>query len=762
VSTFGYELTFAPDCLALFAKTRELEVQEGLRPCTVLQAYWELDLPGSRLLARCGLTRDVIEPLLTEEGNTPGGLGDLIYWACRAARDANAEYLCDSLDLAQQVVLRPWGRLEEFLRQHPVSASDLQQIVRELQSGTGRLEAELLQLGTPLSGRPARAQERPLRRLAQIMTRTRVRSAVITGPPGCGKSTLLAGLALQIETDAAPRSLRGAPVIRVDVDAVVAAWQRGGKDALRKSCQAARDADAILVLEDLRDWEDNARPIGDFLDLAAAELRCRVLTSADPALYRRMVDRDPSLLARFEELELEPLDLNGCLEVLRGLRPELEEHYGIPAADDAVERAPGLAKRYIHDRVSPAGAVYLLDEAFALAAMDGAAGVTLDHVCTVIEERTGIPVRELGENDAQILLNLEEELGRRVVGQRQAIISVAKTIRRSRAGLRDPNRPIGSFLFVGPSGVGKTELAKATAEVLFGSDQDLVSFDMSEYQEYTVWTLIGSSRGYKMAEQGGTLTEAVRRKPYSVLLFDEIEKAHPQVLDILLQVLEEGRLTDGIGRRIDFRNTLVIMTSNLASREVAKGSAGELGFRMLPADAGEDGQPITEDRLDATLRVTLRPEFINRIDEIVAFRPLTRPDLVAIAGLQLEVVAKRLESRRIGLEATPAALEWLAERGYDRAYGARPLRRLIQELVSDPAAELLLAGRLRDGHRLLVDVSDGELQIVPAEEPTGAAHEPPVVASVEGDGRFEPPSTDPPPAAEAPPYGEGPGNNPQG
>ena len=655
MTTFGYELKPSPDCKTLFAKMRELDDQEGMRPNTMLRALWALDVPGSRLLARCGMVREMVEPLLTDDGNTTVALGDLLYWACRNARDSNAEHMCDTLDLAQQAINRPWGRLQEFVRQHPVSKDDLAAAVRDLQRGTGRLESELLQLGSPMTGRPTKAQDRQIRRLAQILTRTRVRSAIITGPPGCGKSTLLAGLAHLVHAEGAPRSLQDTPVIRIDVDQVVSAWQRGGREGLRGNCQAARDVDAILVLEDLRAWEDNARPIGEFLNLCAADLRCRVLTSADPALHKRALERDPSLMGAFEELELEPLDLDGTREVVGGKRAEFEEHYGIKATDEAVTRTPALAKRYVHDRVAPASAVYLLDESFAVAAMDGAPEVTVDHVARVIEERTGIPVRDVGEADAAGLLRLEEEVGKRVIGQTDAIAGVARTIRRSRAGLRDPNRPIGSFLFVGPSGVGKTELAKATAEVLFGSDQDLVVFDMSEYQEYTVWTLIGSARGYKMAEQGGTLTEAVRRRPYSVLLFDEIEKAHPQVIDILLQVLDEGRLTDGVGNRVDFRNTLVIMTSNLAAREVSKGG-GELGFRLGRHPDEDDGAPpISDERLDVALRVALRPEFINRIDEIVPFRPLTTPDLIQIAELQLRQVAQRLEARNVGLEATAAA-----------------------------------------------------------------------------------------------------------
>ncbi|HEX4215261.1 MAG TPA: AAA family ATPase [Candidatus Dormibacteraeota bacterium] len=711
---FGYELEFSPDCLRLFAKARELEQLDGITPNTVLRAFWELDLPGSRLLTLVELRRSTLGALLDGEGNTPGTTGNLIYHACRAALDRNAEHLCDSVDLAQQLVLHPWGSLRTYLAQHPLPPQAMERALRELRRGDGHLDSELLQLGRPLAGQEVFGRERELRRLAQILTRTRVRSAVVSGPPGCGKSALLAGLAHRIESGSAARPLRDAPLIQLDVDAVLGIWHRQGKDGLRRGCRAAGESRAILVLPDLRDLEENVRPLGDLLDLAD-EAGARVVTTADPSVVRQARERSASILARFEELTLEPLDAASCGRVLGRVRGQLERHFRIPTSAEVLDRVPQLAERYVHDPASPANAIRLLDQAFALAAMDGAAAVTLDHVRLAIEDRTGIPVRDVRDEDAEVLLRLEEELGRRVVGQRHAIAAVARTVRRSRAGLRDPNRPIGSFLFAGPSGVGKTEMAKATAEVLFGSEQELLTFDMSEYKEDTVWTLIGSSRGYKMSDLGGTLTEPVRRKPYCVILFDEIDKAHPEILDILLQVMEEGRLTDGTGHRVDFRHTLVVMTTNLAADAVARGG-GALGFHA----GGEielDGQPIAADRLDAALRLSLRPEFINRVDEVVAFNPLTRDDLVAIADLQVASVGRRLAERDVALESTPAALRWLADRGYDRAYGARPLRRLVQDRIADPAAELLLRGDLTQGGRLRVHLHDSQLLLQPIAEP---------------------------------------------
>ncbi len=317
----------------------------------------------------------------------------------------------------------------------------------------------------------------------------------------------------------------------------------------------------------------------------------------------------------------------------------------------------------------------------------------------MVSRWTGIPVDKMLEGEREKLLSMEEALGKRVVGQKEAVKAVATAVRRARAGLQDPNRPIGSFMFLGPTGVGKTELTKALAAFLFDDENALLRIDMSEYMEkHSVARLIGAPPGYVGYEEGGALTEAVRRRPYQVVLFDEIEKAHPDVFNVLLQVLDDGRLTDGQGRTVDFRNTLIVMTSNLGSE-----------FLVLQKE-GEDSSAV-HDEVMQVVRAHFRPEFLNRIDEIILFHRLRREDMGKIVEIQLKRLDKLLEDRKITLELTPKAREWLAEKGYDPAYGARPLKRVIQKNVQDPLAELILAGKIRDGEKVRIDADERGLLI---------------------------------------------------
>ena len=316
--------------------------------------------------------------------------------------------------------------------------------------------------------------------------------------------------------------------------------------------------------------------------------------------------------------------------------------------------------------------------------------MTADHIAQVVSRWTGIPVDRMLEGERDKLLRMEEQLAKRVVGQAEAVKAVATAVRRARAGLQDPNRPIGSFMFLGPTGVGKTELTKALAEFLFDDEQALMRVDMSEYMEkHSVARLIGAPPGYVGYEEGGALTEAVRRRPYQVVLFDEIEKAHPDVFNVLLQVLDDGRLTDGQGRTVDFRNTLIVMTSNL-------------GAEFLVAQPeGQDTEAV-RDLVMAEVRARFRPEFLNRVDEIILFHRLKREHMGRIVDIQMVRLAKLLEERKITIELEPKAREWLADKGYDPAYGARPLKRVIQKEVQDPLAELILAGRVKDGEKVVI------------------------------------------------------------
>ncbi len=316
--------------------------------------------------------------------------------------------------------------------------------------------------------------------------------------------------------------------------------------------------------------------------------------------------------------------------------------------------------------------------------------VTADHVAQVVSRWTGIPVDRMLEGEKEKLLRMEQQLGKRVVGQEEAVKAVSTAVRRARAGLQDPNRPIGSFMFLGPTGVGKTELTKALAEFLFDDEAALLRIDMSEYMEkHSVARLIGAPPGYVGYEEGGALTEAVRRRPYQVVLFDEIEKAHPDVFNVLLQVLDDGRLTDGQGHTVDFRNTLIVMTSNLGSEYLAN------------QPEGQDTDAV-RDQVMAVVRASFRPEFLNRIDEIILFHRLQRREMTKIVDIQMARLAKLLMDRKITIVLEPAAREWLADKGWDPAYGARPLKRVIQKSVQDPLAELMLSGRLKDGEKVVI------------------------------------------------------------
>ncbi len=497
--------------------------------------------------------------------------------------------------------------------------------------------------------------------------------------------------------------------------------------------------------------------------LARGELQCIGATTLDD--YRQHIEKDPALERRFAPVYVEEPSVEETIEMLKGLRPRYEAHHKVKISDSALEAAVRLSDRYITDRFLPDKAIDLIDEASskhvieqqsmppevrelqqqveklrreaeaaaqredweaaatARAEMERAraeferrrdawlaehaADMTVDEndIAELVAKMTGIPVNRIMEGEQEKLLHMEERLHERVIGQDEAIRAVSDAIRRARAGLKDPHRPIGSFIFLGPTGVGKTELAKALAEFLFDDEEAMVRMDMSEYQErHTVSRLIGAPPGYVGYEEGGQLTEAVRRRPYRVVLFDEIEKAHPEVFNVLLQVLEDGRLTDGHGRTVDFRNTVIIMTSNLGTSEFQKP-----GFGFLPKAKPTDSE---KDRLKAdvekALRQTFRPELLNRIDEIIVFDPLTEEDLKKVVELLLKDVRQRLAGRHVDLELTEAAKEALVREGYDPVFGARPLRRTIERRIANPLSRRILAGEFGEGDVALIDYADGE------------------------------------------------------
>ncbi len=492
--------------------------------------------------------------------------------------------------------------------------------------------------------------------------------------------------------------------------------------------------------------------------LARGELRVIGATTLDE--YRKHIEKDPALERRFSPVFLDEPSIDETIEILKGLRPKYEAHHKVQITDEALDSATRLSDRYMTERFLPDKAIDLIDEAaskhvieqqslspelrdlrrrleelqmeteaaatredFEATARikqevlklqqeyDAAKAewetthtadmtVTEQDIAELIASITGIPVHKMLEGEAEKLLHIEDALHGRVVGQDRAVEAVAESLRRARAGLKDPKRPIGSFIFLGPTGVGKTELARALAEYLFDDEEALIRLDMSEYQErHTVSRIVGAPPGYVGYEEGGSLTEAVRRRPYKVILFDEIEKAHPDLFNLLLQILDDGRLTDGQGRTVDFRNTIIIMTSNLGTSSEAKGR-----FGFVTSRAQDDGQrEQLQEQVEKALREAFRPEFLNRIDEIIVFEPLTEKELSPIVDLMLDEVRKRLSDRKVEFEVTEAAKAELVKQGYDRVYGARPLRRTVQRKIENPLAKRILGGDFADGDTVRVD-----------------------------------------------------------
>ena len=511
--------------------------------------------------------------------------------------------------------------------------------------------------------------------------------------------------------------------------------------------------------------------------LARGELHIVGATTIDE--YRKNIEKDAALERRFQPILVPEPSVSDTIEILRGLRDRYEAHHQVRFTDEALAAAAELSDRYITDRFLPDKAIDLVDQAGARVRLrtktpardrrereqrleqlrrekdeavavedyqrasalrdeiaslterpDGESAegeravpeVTAADIAEVVSRATGIPVAQLTAEEKDRLLRLEEHLHRRVIGQDEAVLAVAEAVRRSRAGLGDPNRPIGSFLFLGPTGVGKTELARALAEALFGSEGRMVRIDMSEFQErHTVSRLVGAPPGYVGYEEAGQLTEAVRRTPYAVLLLDEIEKAHPDVFNILLQVLDDGRLTDGQGRTVDFKNTVVIMTSNLGSDVIGRRA---LGFGAAGGDGGGPDDQL-RDRIMQRLRESFRPEFLNRIDEIIIFRHLDETQLRQITSLLLEETTRRLHAQAIRVEFTTEAIDWLARRGFQPEFGARPLRRTIQREVDNRLSEMLLDGRLRPGQTVTVAADGGGLafRVSDGEPASGAAQQ---------------------------------------
>ena len=621
---------------------------------------------------------------------------------------------------------------------------------------------------------PVVGRQQEIERTVQILGRRTKNNPVLIGEPGVGKTAIAEGLAQRIINQDVPEILLDKQVISLDMGSVVAGTRFRGdfEERLKKIMEEVRTAgNIILVIDEIHTLVGAGGTEGG-LDaanilkpaLARGELQCIGATTLDE--YRQYIERDAALERRFQPILVGEPSVAETIDILYGLRGAYEQHHRVNITDEAVVAAAELADRYISDRFLPDKAIDLIDEAGsrvrlrhshiaknkelkrelttatkakseAIRTQDfskagklriqelslqarldleenqetiNAPLVNEEDIAQIVASWTGVPVNKLTESESELLLHLEDTLHTRLIGQEQAVTSVSRAIRRARVGLKSPNRPIASFIFSGPTGVGKTELAKALAAYFFGSEESMVRLDMSEYMEsHNVSKLIGSPPGYVGYDEGGQLTEAVRRKPYTVLLFDEIEKAHPDVFNMLLQILDDGHLTDAKGRKVDFKNTLIILTSNIGSKVIEKGGSS-LGFEF--DNHAEASYHRIRNLVNEELKAYFRPEFLNRVDDIIVFTQLNKDEVKQIAEIMLRDVGSRLKDKNIVLEVTEAFKEKVVQEGYDPSYGARPLRRAIVRLLEDSLVEAILSGEIADGDKAIVDVDDdGQVKV---------------------------------------------------
>ena len=547
---------------------------------------------------------------------------------------------------------------------------------------------------------PVIGREEEIRRMEQILSRRRKNNPVLIGEPGVGKTAVVEGLAQRIAAGEVPDSLKGKEIVALDIAAMVAGSKFRGEfedrlKAVIKEIEAATGK-MIVFVDEVHTIvgagaAEGAIDASNMLKEPLSRGKFQLVGATTLDEYREHIEKDSALERRLQQVYVREPTVEETIEILKGLREKLEEHHGVKITEDAIRAAARLSERYISDRFLPDKAIDLVDEAASRLRVEGSDGeVTEAAIAGLVSQWTGIPAERMLEEERMRLANMEELLHTRVIDQEEGVRAVAEAVRHSRAGLADPRRPIGTFLFLGPTGVGKTELAKALAAFLFGSDTALLRIDMSEYMErHAMARLIGSPPGYIGYEEGGQLTEAVRRRPYQVILFDEAEKAHPQVMNLLLQLLDEGRLTDGHGRTVDFRHTIIIMTSNVGSEHFQE-------------DIPEEQ---IHEKIHAELKRTFRPEFLNRIDETIIFHPLSEEAILRIVDLKIGALNERLVEQGITLALTEKAKRILAKEGYDAHYGARPLERALKRLVENPLARKIVSGEVTEGDHVTVDAA---------------------------------------------------------
>ena len=627
---------------------------------------------------------------------------------------------------------------------------------------------------------PVIGREEEIRRVLQVLSRRTKNNPCLIGEPGVGKTAIVEGLAARIAEGRVPDTILGKRLCILDMTAMVAGSKyRGEFEERIKNLidEVSRSGEVLLFIDELHTiigagGAEGAMDASNILKPAMARGEIQIIGATTLEEYRKHIEKDAALERRFQPVTVEEPGVDQTIEILKGLRPYYENHHQVQITDEALEAAARLSARYISDRFLPDKAIDLMDEAAAglrisrnvsggsrtdqirellnereeleqaLMKADLEAArqcrqrireletkfgtgesrkgrkaphvVTEDQIAATVSRWTKIPVQRLAEAESQKLRRLEQTLHKRVVGQEEAVAAVARAVKRGRVGLKDPRRPVGSFLFLGPTGVGKTELSKALAEVLFGREEAMIRVDMSEYMEkHSVAKMIGSPPGYVGHDDGGQLSEKVRRNPYAVILFDEIEKAHPDVFNILLQVLDDGHITDSQGRKVDFKNTVIIMTSNAGAGSII--SPKRLGFASTE-DAKQDYE-FMKNSVMGEVKKIFKPEFLNRIDETIVFHTLQKEEIAQIAGLLLRELEKRCAAQlSIQVSFKDSVRKWLAETGYDVKYGARPLKRAIQNKIEDVLADELLEGRIREGNHVDVKAVNGTIRITVRQE----------------------------------------------
>lgn len=623
----------------------------------------------------------------------------------------------------------------------PSTAGDLADFTRDLSQMAVDGEIE------PVIGR-----DKEISRMVQVLSRKTKNNPVLVGDAGVGKTALAYGLAQRIANGNIPYELRDMRVLELDMMSVVAGTRFRGDFEERMNqiiADIEEDGHIILFIDELHTIMGSGSGIDSTLDAAnilkpaLARGTLRTIGATTQEEYQKHIEKDAALSCRFAKVLVEEPNLEDAYEILLGLKPAYEAFHNVTISDEAVMTAVKVAHRYLTSKNLPDSAIDLLDEASAtvqmmikknapslLTEVDQAIldddmksaskalkashkdkkhkpiAVTEDHIMATLSRLSGIPVEKLTQADSKKYLNLEKELHKRVIGQDDAVTAISRAIRRNQSGIRTGKRPIGSFMFLGPTGVGKTELAKALAEVLFDDESALIRFDMSEYMEkFAASRLNGAPPGYVGYDEGGELTEKVRNKPYSVLLFDEVEKAHPDIFNVLLQVLDDGVLTDSRGRKVDFSNTIIIMTSNLGATALRDDKTVGFGAKDISHDYTAMQKRIMEE-----LKKAYRPEFINRIDEKVVFHSLSQDNMREVVKIMVKPLILALKDKGMDLKFQPSALKHLAEDGYDIEMGARPLRRTIQTQVEDHLSELLLANQVKEGQVIKIGVSKGKLK----------------------------------------------------